>query len=162
MAVERMRSSDSIEELAKELGVTRRCLYKWRTKLDHLIPGEEGPRPNSHESAYRQQVHQLKRMLAEKVMEVDFLKGALQKIEARRQKNDASVRTSKSSSSVITTDSGCTQLWATEHQRNLNNSLIAARHSGSMGVLGRTVGCTQPEVGGYEIGFCRRPALGAS
>lgn len=51
MAVERMRSSDNIGELAKELGVTRRCLYKWRTKLDYLEPGEEGPRPNSHESA---------------------------------------------------------------------------------------------------------------
>jgi hypothetical protein len=25
-----------IGELAKELGVTRRCLYKWRTKLDYL------------------------------------------------------------------------------------------------------------------------------
>jgi transposase-like protein len=30
MAVERMRSADNIGELAKELGVTRRCLYKWR------------------------------------------------------------------------------------------------------------------------------------
>ena len=39
MAVERMRSSDNIGELAKELGVTRRCLYKWRTELDYLAPG---------------------------------------------------------------------------------------------------------------------------
>jgi transposase-like protein len=90
MAVERMRSSDNIGELAKELGVTRRCLYKWRTKLDHLELSEEGPRPNSHESAYRKQVHQLKRMLADKAMEVDFLKGALQKVEARRQDNSVS------------------------------------------------------------------------
>jgi transposase-like protein len=40
MAVERMRGSDNIGELAKELGVTRRCLYKWRTKLDYLEPGQ--------------------------------------------------------------------------------------------------------------------------
>ena len=39
-------------------------------------------------SAYRKQVHQLKRLLAEKTLEVDFFKGALQKIEARRQKSD--------------------------------------------------------------------------
>jgi hypothetical protein len=93
MAVERMRSADNVGELAKELGVTRRCLYKWRTKLDHLEPGEEGPRPNSHESAYRKQAHQLKRLLAEKTLEVDFFKGALQKIEARRRKSGASGET---------------------------------------------------------------------
>ena len=85
MAVERMRSSDNIGDLAEELGVGRRVLYKWRTKLDHLEPGEEAPRTNSHESSHRQQVHQLKRLLAEKTMEVDFFKGALQKVEARRQ-----------------------------------------------------------------------------
>ena len=38
MAVERMRSSDNIGDLAKELGVGRRCLYKWPAKLDHLSP----------------------------------------------------------------------------------------------------------------------------
>ena len=86
MAVERMRSSDNIGDLAEELGVGRRVLYKWRTKLDHLEPGEEAPRTNSHESSHRQQVHQLKRLLAEKTMEVDFFKGALQRVEARRQK----------------------------------------------------------------------------
>jgi len=90
MAVERMRGSDNIGDLARELGVTRRCLYKWRTKLDYLEPGEEGPRPNSHESAYRKQVHHLKRLLAEKTLEVDFFKGALQKVEARRQRSGAS------------------------------------------------------------------------
>jgi len=40
MAVERMRTCVSVDELAKELGVTRRCLYKWRTKLEAVEPGE--------------------------------------------------------------------------------------------------------------------------
>ena len=44
MAVERMRSCDNIGDLAKELGVGRRCLYKWQAKLDHLEAGEEAPR----------------------------------------------------------------------------------------------------------------------
>ena len=79
MAVERMRSADNIGELAKELGITRRTLYKWQTKLDYLELGEEGPRPNSHESAFRKQVHQLKRLLAEKTLEVDFFKKSLAK-----------------------------------------------------------------------------------
>ena len=87
MAVERMRSSDNIGDLAKELGVGRRCLYKWQAKLDHLEPGEKAPRTNSHESSYRHQVHRLKRLLAEKTLEVDFFKGALQKVKARRQKS---------------------------------------------------------------------------
>ena len=99
MAVERMRSSDNIGDLAEELGVTRRCLYKWRTKLDHIEPGEEAPRTNSHESSYRKQVHQLKRLLAEKAMEVDFFKGALQKVEARRQKRGGSGETASTTRS---------------------------------------------------------------
>ncbi len=99
MAVERMRSSDNIGDLARGLGVTRRCLYKWRTKLDYLEPGEEAPRPNSHESAYRKQVHQLKRFLAEKTLEVDFFKGALQKAVARRQKSGVSGETASTTKS---------------------------------------------------------------
>ena len=89
MAVERMRNSDNIGDLAEELGVGRRVLYKWRTKLDHLEPGEEAPRTNSHESSHRQQVHQLKRLLAEKTMEVDFFKGACKKsrLDARKKRD---------------------------------------------------------------------------
>lgn len=33
-AVERLRSCENVRELAHELGVTRRCLDKWRAKLD--------------------------------------------------------------------------------------------------------------------------------
>jgi Helix-turn-helix domain len=43
MAVERLRTCDDIDELAQELGVTRRCLYKWRVKLE-TIEREKMPR----------------------------------------------------------------------------------------------------------------------
>ena len=46
--------------------------------------------PISRESTLRKENHQLKRVLAEKTLEVDFFKGALQKIEARRQTSDRS------------------------------------------------------------------------
>ena len=72
MAVERMRTCESIEGLAKELGVTRRCPYKWRTKLEAAEPGEEAARPSTHASAHRKEILQLKRLLAEKAMEVDL------------------------------------------------------------------------------------------
>jgi transposase-like protein len=40
-AVERMKTCESVDDLAKELGVTRRCLYKWCTKLEAVEPGEK-------------------------------------------------------------------------------------------------------------------------
>jgi transposase-like protein len=79
MAVERMKSCESVDELAKELGVTRRCLYKWRTKLEAVELGEEAARPSTHASAQRKEILQLKRLLAEKAMEVDFFEGCLAK-----------------------------------------------------------------------------------
>jgi transposase-like protein len=36
MAVERM-TCESVDELARELGVVPRCLYKWRTKLEASV-----------------------------------------------------------------------------------------------------------------------------
>ena len=96
MAVARLRSCDNIVALAQELGVHRRLLYKWRDQLEPADDGE--PVPSTPE--LRQQVRQLKRLLTEKAMEVDFFKGALQKVEARRQ------RSSSSGESTSTTTSG--------------------------------------------------------
>jgi len=98
MAVERMRTCESVTELARELGVRPRCLYKWRAKLDLLESGEESARV-THEGSYRKQVLRLKQLLAEKILEVDFFKGALQKIEARRRKSDASGETASTTRS---------------------------------------------------------------
>jgi len=99
MAVERMRNCEDVAELAQELGVTRRCLYKWRAKLDLLETGEESARASTHEGSYRKQVQRLKRLLAEKTLEVDFFKGALQKIEARRKKRGSSGETASTTRS---------------------------------------------------------------
>ena len=86
MAVARLKSCGNIGALAKELGIHRRLLYKWRDQLEPVDHGE--PVPSTPE--LRQQVRQLKRLLAEKTMEVDFFKGALQKVEARRQRSSNS------------------------------------------------------------------------
>ena len=73
MAVDRLMQCDNIVELAKELGISRRLLYTWREKLE---PREShGPPVNSREATLRKEVSQLKRVLAEKVLEVDFSKG---------------------------------------------------------------------------------------
>ena len=87
MCVERMKQCDNIGALAKELDIHRRMLYRWRDQFDPVAKGE-GPPPHSRETKLRQEVSQLQRALADKTLEVDFFKGALQKIEARRQQQD--------------------------------------------------------------------------
>src|SRR5580693_6055196 len=52
--------------------------------------GQGAVRPSTHALAHRKEILQLKRLLAEKAMEVDFLKGALQKVEARRRRSSDS------------------------------------------------------------------------
>lgn len=87
VAVERLKSCDNIGALSRELGVHRRLLYKWRDQLEAAEMPEGSLSQNSRESTLRKEVHQLKRLLADKAVEVDFLKGALQKVEARRQRS---------------------------------------------------------------------------
>ena len=99
MAVERMETCDDVGELARELGVRPRCLYKWRKKLESIEPGQEASRPSTHASAHRKEIHRLKQLLAEKTLEVDFFRGALQKVEARRQKSGETGETGSSSRS---------------------------------------------------------------
>jgi transposase-like protein len=84
MAVARLNQCENIVALAKELGISRRLLYTWREKLEPLSSGE-GPLGTSREVTLRKEVSRLKRALAEKTLEVDFFKGALREVKARRQ-----------------------------------------------------------------------------
>ena len=86
MAKERLKSCTNVTELSKELGIDREVLYKWRARME----GGEGVRTESRERQQRGEVDELKRLLAEKTLEVDFFKGALQKVAARRQNNTGS------------------------------------------------------------------------
>jgi transposase-like protein len=69
MAVARMETCEDVGELARELGVRPRCLYKWRRKLEMVEPGQEASRPSIHASAHRKEIHRLKQLLAEKTLE---------------------------------------------------------------------------------------------
>jgi transposase-like protein len=84
-AVERLRGCENIVALAKELHVSRRQLYRWRDEMDPELPGMEVPGQQARTSTLRKEVNHLKRVLAEKTLEVDFFRSALQKVEARRQ-----------------------------------------------------------------------------
>jgi transposase len=97
MALERMRNCENVSELAKELGVDRTVLYHWK---DQSEPGDESDRVgHSPVRELRKQIRDLKRVLADKALEVDFFKGALQKVEARRQSGGCSDETASTTRS---------------------------------------------------------------
>ena len=89
LAVEWLKSCENIVALSQELGVHRRLLYKWRDQLEPVEYGEQ-PAANSRESELRKQINRLKRVVADNTLEADFFKGALQKVEARRQSSGRS------------------------------------------------------------------------
>ena len=89
IAVERMKGCNNIRALAKEIGVERKSLYLWREQLDpeSVISRKPGPPAKSREVELEKEVSRLKRVLADKTLELDFFKGALQKIEERRRQS---------------------------------------------------------------------------
>ena len=88
LSVGRMQGFHNISALAKELDVPRRLLYRWQMWLQGPV-APIAPRFAGLEDENRQ----LKQLLAERTLEVDFFKGALQKIAARRQPNDGAGET---------------------------------------------------------------------
>jgi transposase-like protein len=83
-------SSQRHIRLSRELGIHRRLLYKWREQLEPTeAEGELHPQ-NPRESTLRKEVNKLKRLLADKAVEMDFFRSALQKVRARRQQSDVS------------------------------------------------------------------------
>jgi transposase-like protein len=89
-AVGRMRGCSNITALTVELGIDRKMLYQWKWQQEGRPTRK--PQPLTTQAAKRGDVEtlrreneHLKRVLAEKVLEVDFFKGALQQVEARRR-----------------------------------------------------------------------------
>ena len=84
-AVERMKSCGH-DKLAAELKIRRRQLYAWRTQLKRLDSGLSQDKGSRKDPAV--EIQRLQAALAKRVLEVDFLKGALRRIEARRQSSE--------------------------------------------------------------------------
>ena len=80
-AVERMNAGDNISRLSRELGVARHLLYHWRDRLENA----HAPVGRSRELILRKQILALKRILANKTIELDFFRRALQRVGARRR-----------------------------------------------------------------------------
>lgn len=97
-ALDRMRTTTNISKLSKELGIPRRTLYAWRDR--ELVRVEKlKQKPKTREQQLEQEVAKIKQALADATLDLDFFRGALQKIWARRQPSSAvgaSASTSKS------------------------------------------------------------------
>lgn len=90
-AVERMRSCESIDALARELDIQRKLLYTWRYQFEghperrhanYGITAEE-----RKEKRLVEEIGRVKAALADKVLENDFLKSALFRINEERQRS---------------------------------------------------------------------------
>jgi transposase-like protein len=87
-ALERMQEAKDLGLLAKELCVSVRTLYRWKDIQLGRVKKIREPKP--HEKKLEEEIQRLKQSLANRTLEVDFFKGALQRVKARRQRNTAS------------------------------------------------------------------------
>lgn len=105
-AVERMQSADSIGELARELQIRNWYLYRWAAALrgqpqKRTEPIGGAPRKASEaEEALERENRQLREALGKRALEIEFFRGALRKIEARRQSSSGSGETASTSKSA--------------------------------------------------------------
>ena len=101
-AVERMKTCENIEALARELNLQRKLLYTWkyqfegRPELRHANLGIAAE--DRKEKQLQDEIARLKSSLADKTLEIDFFKSALLAVEAVRQKVDTGGAASTTSS----------------------------------------------------------------
>jgi transposase-like protein len=81
-ALERMKTCANVTQLARELGIRRKWLYQWK---DDAAGGQLAP-PADAGSKGEQKVKDLEALIARQSLELDFFKGALQRIEEQRRK----------------------------------------------------------------------------
>ena len=86
-AVAQLEETKNVRALARKLGIDKRLLYDWRERAADLR--DKRTVPNQHALKQETEIKELKRLLAEKTVEADFFRGALQKVAARRQQRDA-------------------------------------------------------------------------
>jgi transposase-like protein len=90
--VEKMKTSDNIHDLARELQLERKLMYTWkyqfegRPEKNHANYGGPAP-PDTVETRLRRENKELKESLGEKVAELDFFAAALRRVKEDRLKD---------------------------------------------------------------------------
>jgi transposase-like protein len=92
-AVQRVKNGEPVSDVARDVDVHPQLLRGWVNVADVAAYAKVPAALFSSEVVLRRENQQLKQVLAEKTLEVDFFKGALQKVEARRRPNDGSGET---------------------------------------------------------------------
>jgi len=90
-AVERMKTCQNINALARELNIQRKLLYTWKYQFE----GRPEPRhanlgitaEDRKEKQRREEIAELKSALVEKTRENDFFRSALLRVKEGRQRN---------------------------------------------------------------------------
>jgi transposase len=89
-AVEKMKGSENVHELARELGVERKLLYTWkyqfegRPEKNHANYGEGKAPPDTVAERLKRENQSLKEALGQKAAELDFLVSALRRVKRDR------------------------------------------------------------------------------
>jgi transposase-like protein len=80
-ALRRLELAPNVAQLCRELGVSRQLLYQWRDTERR----EQQKQSQTAGERLREENLALKKALARKTLEVDFLKAACEKVAALRQ-----------------------------------------------------------------------------
>lgn len=93
-ALELLKNCSSVTGLARELGIRRKWLYVWRNQA-RAKAGEAGEgakvspaakeTPDREREALRKRIAELERLVGRQAAEIDFFRGALRRVEERRQ-----------------------------------------------------------------------------
>ena len=90
-ALSRVQTAPSVSALCRELGISRQLLYQWRGSAER-----DRQRQRKRSLTLGQENARLKKLLAEKSLELDFFKGAFEQIEALRRSASISGETASS------------------------------------------------------------------
>lgn len=90
-ALSRVQSAPSVSGLCRELGISRQLLYQWQGSAER-----DRLHQRKRSVGLAQENARLKKLLAEKTLEVDFFKGAFERIEALRRNGSVSGETASS------------------------------------------------------------------
>lgn len=87
-----METAEKIVDLADELGIRANLLYKWEAKLRGKAAPQgkrrridDAPTGSESEQQLLRENAELRNALARRSLEVDFFRGALQKVEAQHR-----------------------------------------------------------------------------
>lgn len=84
-AVRRLKDCANVTKLARELGIPRKWLYEWREAA--RAPAKKVVVEDREKATLKQRIEELERLVGRQSAELDFFKGALRRVEERRQKS---------------------------------------------------------------------------